>query len=307
MKENCPQMTIHESLDTMWDVPSVAEPLNLKPEGLLEDHRHIVMIAKPQDWRKAFDKWLEGHLTEPKYETINHRLNKHAPIRVNMERSLFTFPVGYDDPVFSQQFGRILRLRADVRRLGAYVLMNLSDRFNLDIDPTKHGITDGKYMGAHLRVEADAVKEGWPSFDLQKDRYIEQAKQADAKVMYVASGDSEATARLKNFAEAKHGISVVTKNELLRGPELAELKALTWDQQGLVDFEVMLKSSVFGGVQESTFAWSLALKRQVVSKLSMGEARAASDPNKPWALVDEYSTIYGPPGAWIWFVDTMWP
>jgi hypothetical protein len=40
----------------------------------------------------------------------------------------------------------------------------------------------------------------------------------------------------------RHGIAVATKSGLLRGEDLEELKAMSWDQQALVDYEVMLNS-----------------------------------------------------------------
>jgi hypothetical protein len=46
----------------------------------------------------------------------------------------------------------------------------------------------------------------------------------------------------------------MTKSELLRGEDLEEPEAMSWDQQALVDYEVMLKSSFFAGLQQSSIA-----------------------------------------------------
>jgi len=40
---------------------------------------------------------------------------------------------------------------------------------------------------------------------------------------------------------------MITKSDLSRGEDLEELKAMSRDQQALVDYEVMLKSSFFSG------------------------------------------------------------
>ena len=62
-------------------------------------------------------------------------------------------------------------------------------------------------------------------------------------------------------------MEVTTKNILLEGKgfekEREELSQMTWDQQGLVDYEVMLRASRLGGTWESSFGWNLAMRRHV--------------------------------------------
>ena len=43
--------------------------------------------------------------------------------------------------------------------------------------------------------------------------------------------------------------------------ELAELRNLTWYQQALVDFDVLLESTCFYGVVRGGFSWSVAMRR----------------------------------------------
>jgi len=80
---------------------------------------------------------------------------------------------------------------------------------------------------------------------------------------------------------------VTTKFNLLKEKDLEELQALKWDQQGLVDFLVMLKASDFAGIGHSSFAWNVALKRHVFVK-KKDRVRG------PEILMgDELSLIYG--------------
>lgn len=308
MSRDCPQMTIHQSMDELWDIPSLAQGIDVDPHYLLENHDFNVMITEPEKWREAFDEWLSEHLKEPQYALMDHRLSAKLPVRVNINghKTLFSFPIQYDPPEFVENYGRLMHFRPNIHRLAATVLYNLNNRFNLSIDPSQ-GVTKEKYMGAHVRTDADVAQIGWRGYNFQQDHYIQQCLLENIQVMYVASGDPEATQKLRSLARAKYGIYVVTKYDLLSGPELEEVKSLSWDQQGLIDFEVLLKSSTFGGIEQSTFAWNVALRRQLVSQFSLAEALSSPDPVLPWTLVDELSTIYGDVGAWRWFTQTMWP
>lgn len=306
MNEYCPQMTIHDDLDSVWDIPSLGTPIGLEPHMLASVRKYNVMVYEPQKWRSAFETWLGAHLKKPQFAAQRHVLDARTPVRIELGRSLFTFPTWYDTEAFRANFGLLLKIRPDIQRLAANVVHNLDQRFNLSMDPSK-GIQTGKYMAAHLRTDSDVSRVGWRPYEFQQEQYIKQTLSEEIQVMYIASGDSIATDNLRFEASRKFGIHVIDKYDLLAGPELAELKSLAWDQQGLVDFLVCLRSSTFGGIEQSSFAWTLALRRQLLSQVSLNDALSSSDPLLPWTLVDELSTIYGGVGSWKWFVETMWP
>jgi len=50
------------------------------------------------------------------------------------------------------------------------------------------------------------------------------------------------------------------------GADLDELNALSWDQQTLVDYEVLLKCSRFGGFTKSSYSWDIAIRRNLVGQ-----------------------------------------
>lgn len=187
---------------------------------------------------------------------------------LNLERTLWdvdtrSLPLGV-----RRNFGGLLRIRPDIRRLAAVVVQSLAERFGVDIDP-RDGIPRGAFYGAHLRTEADADAAGWlndgevnANFSAQTDAYIKHAVRKKLGVMYVATGNSSELALFREKA-ANHRppITVVSKHDLLPQSELAAFKSLSWDQQALVDYEVMKRCSTFGGFVKSSFSYNVAMAR----------------------------------------------
>lgn len=67
----------------------------------------------------------------------------------------------------------------------------------------------------------------------------------------------------------------------------------------LVDMEVLLRSSVFGGIVQSSFSWQIAVRRHLLS----GREGYLGGPH---ALEDEFSVVYGT-GDVGYFGAAMWP
>jgi hypothetical protein len=82
------------------------------------------------------------------------------------------------------------------------------------------------------------------------------------------------------------------------------LKGLSFDQQALVDYLVLLKSSQFAGVGHSSFAWNIALKRHVF-------AERRRDVNLhlkgPQIMNDEYSQVIGLVNQYPEYASCLWP
>jgi hypothetical protein len=99
-------------------------------------------------------------------------------------------------------------------------------------------------------------------------------------------------------------MTVVTKHDLLQGPDRRQLDSLSFDQQALVDFLVLFKSSSFMGVAHSSFPWNIALRRHELSKYSQ-YGNEGSD-----LLRDEFSVIMGMEADYPHvdpFVYGLWP
>ncbi|CAK7215691.1 hypothetical protein SBRCBS47491_002570 [Sporothrix bragantina] len=124
------------------------------------------------------------------------------------------------------------------------------------------------FLGAHLRVAEDAAKAKWPGYEAQAPAYLNEAAASQLSVIYLATGSAKHREMFKADAAARK-MSVVTKEALLGKDELAELQSLTWDQQAIVDFEVLVHSSRFAGFLRSSFSWVVAIRRSILPEAGL--------------------------------------
>jgi len=202
------------------------------------------------------DAWLKS---KPEFQPENLTL-------VNIERTLWDIDTRSLPQGFRRNFGQLLRLNPLLRRLAATVVKDMASRSRLQIHPSD-AIPKAAFYGAHLRTEADAQKAGWlnepnTNFSAQTDAYIQQALKHKLKLMYVASGNPSDIVMLKAKAAAhKPPLNVTSKFDHLSPDTLEALEHLTWDQQALVDYEVLQRCSVFGGFVKSSFSYNIAMSR----------------------------------------------
>lgn len=259
------------------------------------------------------------------------------PLLVRLQPAFFEFPILHDGPDFIATFGRILEFRKDLRKLAATVTYALDKKYKLGLDPDRAGVpAPKKYYGAHLRTDVDAIAASFASYEEQSSAYLKGAKEHNLPFIYLASGSAADIARFTKDAKAK-SIKVTTKTALLADEEFKsekeELEKMTWDQQALVDFEMLLRSSHFGGTWASSFAYNIAFQRHVAvceggwshsrdalaaKRRKRGlveveveergkEKEAERKLNEGEDYKDSVSTIYGPPAMGIWFELSMWP
>lgn len=251
-------------------MPSTSPAIKVTPTTSL-GHTALIdkhILANPGNWSSSFAQYLNHTHPIPPSAT--------KPILVALQKPLLEFPLSYDDRHFVPQFGRLIRFREDTRRIAAAVLYALSQKHNLELEYTSDNpILPQQFYGAHLRTGIDATAAGWTPYAIQSANYLSEATSQLLPVMYVASGNAQDLARL---AETNRSIAIETKESLLSAPptvdvppapakgfenEWRELQTLNWDQQLLVDYEVLLRSSVFGGTWESSFSWNIAMRRHV--------------------------------------------
>lgn len=185
---------------------------------------------------------------------------------VNLERTLWEIDTRDLPNGFRRNFGSLLRVNPSARRLAALVVQTLAFSYGIPIDPLD-AIPANSFYGAHLRTEADAANAGWlndpnANFSAQTDAYIQQALKHDLGLIYAASGDHKDLGRFKVKAAAHSPpVQVVTKFDLLPPSGAAALKEMSWDQQALVDFEVLKRCSLFGGFVKSSFSYNIGMAR----------------------------------------------
>lgn len=307
LSKYCPQMQIHRSVDELDQGTRSVRPLRFAVRDFTTDFTNATVLRKPQDLAKQFHGWLD-HLSPP--------AERRYPLRVNMEATRYIFPVTSDDADVARYFGRILRVRPDARRIAGAALHALSHRFNLTLnlrEPfSKANRGSSSSLGIHLHTRSGSDDRSAPDYAGQASRYLEYLSEANARVAYLATGSDDAAPDGRGGGGAgaheevlavvqrsrEFGVSVVTKWDLLSpdtGPELEELRGMSWEQRALVDYEVMLRAGELVGAAESGFAWSLALRRAnaLGEDMDIGEDdRTDVDHGVQWRQ-DGVSTLYG--------------
>jgi hypothetical protein len=216
-------------------------------------------------------------------------------------------PVCNDSTAFVTNIGRVLEIRSDARLLAGHAISSMSTRFKFPL-ATKPGVIENAFVGVHLRTEVDAVNVGYLSFEQQAAAYIEYINSTSLRVVYAASGNITS---LELFAKAASALSppaqVLTKWDLLSEEDVAVLNSSTWDQQALVDYLILERSSKFAGLSESSFSWGLAYKRQLFSDVAPCTLDSTEEMNDDDGIVyqDNLSKICG--RKYDFFVDKMWP
>ncbi|GAM84224.1 hypothetical protein ANO11243_022180 [Dothideomycetidae sp. 11243] len=306
LRKSCPEMRIYRG-DHQNDMTPVSD--RMEPRTMRTDLVEGDSIQASVD---TMTDWLANHgVTTP----------LQSPTLVQVGRTLWDGPdTASFSPKIRRDFGALLRLHPEARRLAAIATFNLAQRFLLDLQPSSRHHPRA-YFGAHLRTERDAANAGWlgqslhANFSAQTDAYLLQAKESNLKVLYVASGSPEDLQSFGDKAWLTHGMNVTHKRELLSGADLQELEALSWDQQALLDYEILLRSSHFGGFVKSSFSYNIAITRAAILELEgvVAEKRWSEidprmiDRQEGMAYRDRASIVWGrhewhekkiPRGAW---------
>ncbi|CAD0091038.1 unnamed protein product [Aureobasidium mustum] len=259
----CPKMDIYMPSKDHSLVPPLQNRYGM-PSMRLDIHPESLDTPTPNTPKAAvenFNHWLS---VQPDYDAQKTSL-------VNVGRSLWE---GLDTravpAAVRRDFGGSLRLIPEVRRLAAIVTYNLALKYHLhSIDP-RLPYYPSVFLGAHLRTENDAKAAGWlndgnaaahANYTGQTDAYLSQAVEQNLSVIYVASGNATEISRFAEKAWHLHSFNVTSKSSLLSGSDLEALESLSWDQQGLVDYEVLRRSSSLAGFARSSFAFNIAITR----------------------------------------------
>jgi len=264
LTSTCPQLRIYDHQNDLYDLPSTAKAVSIAPGSLHSGPLlHGTILTNPGNWSTSFKAFLN---------TSRPDFSAQKPVLVNLGNPLLQFPLSYDDPRLISNFGRILRFRPDVRRVAAAVLYALSKKHDLKLDPGR--ISEGKFYGAHLRTGNDAKVAGWTGYEVQSANYLATAEHYKLPAIYLVSSSASSISAF-TLAASNSSIGVETKTTLLGGAdgrgergfedEWKALGSMNWDVQLLIDYEVLLHSSIFGGIWESSFSWGVAMRRHIVA------------------------------------------
>jgi hypothetical protein len=301
LTRHCPRISIYNNT---WSIPNFKEPyqpVRITPRtefGLrggcdkrdLNRHTDLFGIRLRQwllDRAEQFDLPPTSH-TYPQVVRLNWG--------VQLE-----FPVYRDGPELVATYGGLLRFRQDILQLGKRTVEAMRhSALAADL-----ATAAGRFVGFHLRTESDALS-AWPSFNNQSSSYLREAAARGFKRAYLATGNSTEAAKLVERARSQHQIAVTTKHDLLKSHpgDLEALHALTWDQQALVDFVVLLACDFFLGVNPSSFSINVALKRHLqMEGLYTRPWKVGQDDGRS-LLVGKFDRYWD---DWLFMYDSIWP
>ncbi|EFX05648.1 hypothetical protein CMQ_3717 [Grosmannia clavigera kw1407] len=300
----CPQMAVYESMNSFFDKPSMLEATKLNiyklpgVETLKTLHdRNTRVLAHPELLGQQIRTFLNR-----KSPPGERRYPYHVHLVPTPQNA---FPAATtESAALYANFGRLLRVRNDLRRLAAAALFNLHTAFALRLD-LHSGIRADAFAAVELRTEKDATKAAFPSYTVQASDALSYLTNNNMSVAFLGTGATVAntTAFVKRAAE--FDINVVTKEDLVEGMDASLLGSLSWDQLGLVDYELMMHAGLFTGTARSSFAWNLALRRQHAFGTPGPANSSHLDGHIRWH--DRFSTLYGNGGIGDAFEQTIWP
>jgi hypothetical protein len=297
---HCPRMTIY---DNPWSIPDFKEPyrpemITPRPEfgsrGGCDErdlNRHTDLFGV------RFRQWLLDKAEQLDMPPTS--LSQPRVIRLNWGVQL-EYPVYRDGPEFAATFGGLLRFRKDILQLGRRTVEALR-QFSSTTGPVT---ATGRFAGFHLRTESDALST-WPSFENQSMAYLREAATRGFKVAYLATGNGTEAYKFTERAWSQHNMVVKTKHDLLgHSEDLKALEALTWDQQALIDFIVLLASDFFVGVNPSSFSINVALKRHLQMEGLYTRPWKVGREDGRSLLVGRFERYWD---DWLFMYDSIWP
>ncbi|KUI65521.1 hypothetical protein VM1G_01215 [Cytospora mali] len=308
----CPQISIY---DEVAKVPGLNVHDNqmgkIRPEQITPDHfghrggcdakdlnRHVGLFG---------ERFRQKTLSEGPVSETNPKL-----VRMNWGVQ-WDYPVYKDGPEFVAAYGGLLRFRGDILDLGrktVEAMERMAADSKAEVETENKVETRGSgFIGVHLRTENDALS-NWPSFEEQTTSYLARASSLNPppRYAYLATGNTTEAAKFAMRALSQQSLHIVTKHELMSDfPELlSQLNSLSWDQQALVDFIVLLQAEYFLGVSPSSFSMNVALKRHLKGEglyARPWKVGSSEGDGRSW-LSGKYEDYWE---DWLFMYDSLWP
>ncbi|KAF3918429.1 hypothetical protein ABW21_db0201191 [Orbilia brochopaga] len=253
MQASCNQLKLFDEIEDIKNFGYANMPDLIHMHSLMGQYNKNWRNQRPDKFRQKFDGFIQA-LSKPPSEK--------SPVIVRLDdKILFSFPPHDDVPHLAQNFGFILDFRQDLSSLAALILNRLRRTLAPDIEQETAA---KQYLGLHLRTEYDAMKEEWLSYDKLKESTIFIAMEHNIDLIYVASGEIQDIEKLRDSLSV-YGMTVMDKWQLLTADETEYLQSFAFDQQGIVDYLVLLQSDMFLGSPESSFSSNLVLRRNLIA------------------------------------------
>lgn len=316
----CPQISIY---DEVANIPGLdVQELHMgkvRPEQITPNHFGVRGGCDARDLNRHVDLFGErfrASLREKENMLGLEHVTAKKPKLVRMNWGVqWNYPVHRDGPEFVATFGGLLKFRGDILRLGRTTIAAMEKAAAASMSEAEVEV-EGQleeggsgFLGVHLRTETDALGT-WPSFEEQSTAYLSKASALSPppKCAYLATGNATEAARFASLAQSQQALHVVTKRDLLsKTPDLLEqLNSLSWDQQAVVDFIVLLRAEHFLGVSPSSFSMNVALKRHLKGDglyARPWKVGSSQGDGRSW-LVGRYESYWD---DWLFMYDSLWP
>lgn len=261
LSDACPQMRVYDSGDEEIQITGKREGEARHVEGVYDPRSPLARRhSSKADWLATTNTWLEA------MNVVDTQLSI-----VEVDRTMWEVDTRKTPTGFRVNFPVILRANPDIRLFAGAAMAGMAEKYGLDLHPSDH-FHPNAFFGAHLRTESDTIDAGWQTpcsatecglnWTTQTDVYIQHAMQNNLSVIYTASGNATEIERFRVKAAANDPpLTVVDKWDLLSESEAESLQALRWDQQAIVDLEILNRCSVFGGMAKSSFSFMIAVAR----------------------------------------------
>ena len=309
----CPALTVYDRID---DVPNleVRKPEPLLPKEMGEragcDYRDL--NRHTDAFRHTLHAWVADSAAQLNLPPMSELYPRVVQPVWGVQ---WEWPVAKDGAEYTNSVGGLLRFREDILELGKGIVHAMRKR-----PAAGSSAGPGTFAGIHLRTESDAL-DFWPTFDTQASQFVQSVNDRGFTRVYLATGNTTEAAKLRSKFDAartnktsktnenkdENKVQVLTKNQLLKDrPRLLQmLQSMTWDQQALVDYIVLVSCDYFLGVSPSSFSMTIAAKRHLAAdgiytrplKINeQGDARSR--------LVGDYSHYWD---DWLFMYDSLWP
>lgn len=314
LRDACPSLTVYDRIE---DVPNLEVK---KPEPLLPKEMGERAGCDYRDLNRhtdAFRRTLHAWVTDSAAKFNLPPMSELYPRVVQPVWGVqWEWPVAKDGAEYTNSVGGLLRFREDILELGKGIVNVMRKRSAGTAAKT------GTFAGIHLRTESDAL-DFWPTFDTQASQFVQSVNDKGYAWVYLATGNTTEAAKLRHQFDAaqkddnkktnenkdkdENKVQILTKGQLLKDqPRLLQmLQSMTWDQQALIDYIVLVSCDYFLGVSPSSFSMTIAAKRHLAAdgiytrplKISdQGDARSR--------LVGDYSHYWD---DWLFMYDALWP
>ncbi|BFZ58203.1 hypothetical protein PYCC9005_005265 [Savitreella phatthalungensis] len=309
----CPRIKVVMSVEEIPNHKHAVVRKDLTPQHLANHMTHEDMsgIIPGNYWANRFNDdfmyWMDDELKS--------RPSVNRPFIISWPwANFFNWPVYAGDYLeFANSFGRLLRIRQDARDLAQVVLREMAHQHpalfgKAPDEPATSPLLS--YHALHLRTEYDRLQ-WWKSAEEVRAAAAEWVGRSEARLVYVACGDPQQipifNASIRDLPEKP---VLITKDLILRSANASQeavealklLESMTWDEQALVDYLVMLRCHRFWGISYSTFSGAVALYRRMLKK----GLRTLRWPQRS----DRYSELWGIYGSyhghWLHFYDHSW-